>query len=76
MTPNNSFGNTNIDQSLSREGIFKYPPPLLFPIDGPEIRLHNRSIPIEILTKQHFTLIFSYQLPFSAFSSENAIPVI
>ena len=43
-----------------REGILKYPPPLLLPLEGPEICLHDRSIPIEILTKQHFTLIFSY----------------
>ena len=47
---------------MSREGILKYPSPLLLPLEGPEICLNDMSIPIEILTKQHFTLIFSYQL--------------
>ena len=50
---------------MSREGILKYLPPLL-PLEGLEIDLHDRSIPIEILTKQHFTLIFSYQFLFLA----------
>jgi hypothetical protein len=35
--------------SISRDGILKYLPPLL-PVEGPEIRLHGRSIPIEILS--------------------------
>ena len=47
-----------------RKVFLKYLPPLL-PLEGPEICLHDRSIPIEILTKQHFTLIFSYHLLFS-----------
>ena len=49
---------------MSQEGILKYPPPFLLPLEGPEICLHDRSIPIEILTKQHFTLIFSFKLHF------------
>ena len=53
--------NIEIYQSMSQEGILKYPPSLLLPLESPEICLHDRSIPIEILTtKQHFTLIFSY----------------
>ena len=45
---------------MYQEGILKYPPPFFLALEGPEIRLHDRSIPIEILTKQHFTVIFSY----------------
>ena len=48
---------------MSQEGILKYPPPLL-PLEGPEICLNGRSIPIKILAKQNFTLIVSYQLLF------------
>ena len=39
---------------------FKYSPLPLFPLEGSEICVHDRSIPIEILTKQHFTLIYIY----------------
>ena len=45
---------------MSQEGILKYPPPLLLLLEGLEISLRDVSIPIEILTKQHFTLIFIY----------------
>ena len=45
---------------MSQEGILKYLPPVLLPLESPEICLHDRSIPIEILTKEHFILIFSY----------------
>ena len=34
---------------MSWEGILEYPPPLLLPLEGPEICLHDRYIPIEIL---------------------------
>ena len=44
---------------MSQEGILKYPPLLLFPLEGPEIYLN------EILTKQHFTLIFWLPVAFS-----------
>ena len=50
---------------MSREGILKYPPPLLLPLEGPEICLNDRSMPIEILAKQHFTLIFQLPVAFS-----------
>jgi hypothetical protein len=61
---------------MSREGILKYISPLLLPLEGPEICIHDRSIPIEILAKQHFNLIFSHQIFFSGFSSETAISVV
>ena len=62
---------------MSREGILKYPPPLLLPLEGPEIGLHDRSIPIEIFDKTTFHLNLQLLVAFfSAFSSENAIPVI
>ena len=38
---------------------FKYPPPLLLPLEGPEICLHDRFIPVENFDK-HFPLISSY----------------
>ena len=46
---------------MSWEDILKYSPTLLLPLESLEICLHDKSIPIEILTKQHF--YFNFQLP-------------
>ena len=62
---------------MSQEGILKYPPLLLLPLEGPEIHLHDRSIAIEILKKNNILPEFSVTSCLSsAFSSEDAVPVI
>jgi len=46
-----TFRDVSRGKSMSQEGILKYPSPLLVHLEGPEICLHDRSIPIGILTK-------------------------
>ena len=48
---------------MSQEGILKYPPQLLLPLEGPEICLHDRFI--EIVTKTTFYLNFQLLVAFS-----------
>ena len=50
---------------MSREGILKYPPPLLLPLEGSEICLHARSFTYQNFDKTSFYLNFQLLVPFS-----------